>query len=504
MERRAFFKLAGLSATAFAAGGVLGACSSVERISNTLVPSADSDGASQVSTVVAQPPVSFSNSVDVLIVGSGVSGLSAAMAPAEAGYKVMVVDKLSLLGGESYDADGIMHVAGSKLQKKAGFAQSAEDAWPARKKELSAAGVGNLDFAKSLYLAAPRWVDRLSESYGAQFADPSTYGKEGVNDAVMLPKNGLGDMQSVMVPLRDGLSSKGAAFQTGYRAVAFILDESAVVCGMRFFVEESGSVVDVRAGAVVVATGGFASSQPLVSAHAPALLRAGCFTYASMGEGQELCRRAGGQLSGMDGTLPLTSDLPQVSAWGMFAPTLIVDAQGRRFACEDNVNAPANACFSQDRGYWWTVFDKRISDGSQSRSAAQMTSKYAKRLVGPCDDAAELAAAIGVPADVLQATMDRFDKLVSAGKDDDFGRTVNLKSLQAPYYAIKQLPVRYRTRGGVLTDENGRLTGTSGASIRNVYCCGSVAANGGEGLASNGAFGMLVGEAVVSALEAAR
>ena len=159
MERRAFFKLAGLSATAFAAGGVLGACSSVERISNTLVPSADSDGASQVSTVVAQPPVSFSNSVDVLIVGSGVSGLSAAMAPAEAGYKVMVVDKLSLLGGESYDADGIMHVAGSKLQKKAGFAQSAEDAWPARKKELSAAGVGNLDFAKSLYLAAPRWVD---------------------------------------------------------------------------------------------------------------------------------------------------------------------------------------------------------------------------------------------------------------------------------------------------------------------------------------------------------
>ena len=84
MERRAFFKLAGLSATAFAAGGMLGACSSVEHISNTLVPSADSDGASQVSTVVAQPPVSFSNSVDVLVVGSGVSGLSAAMAPAEA------------------------------------------------------------------------------------------------------------------------------------------------------------------------------------------------------------------------------------------------------------------------------------------------------------------------------------------------------------------------------------------------------------------------------------
>lgn len=70
--------------------------------------------------MLGQPQVSFSTSVDVLILGSGMAGLSAAMDPSEAGLSVMVAEKLDALGGESYESNAVMEVCGSQLQKDAG------------------------------------------------------------------------------------------------------------------------------------------------------------------------------------------------------------------------------------------------------------------------------------------------------------------------------------------------------------------------------------------------
>lgn len=221
MQRRAFFKLVG-AAAAVAAAPAFSACSVVST------PSAEGTG------VLGQPAVSFSASVDVLILGSGVAGLSAAMDPAEAGLSVMVAEKLDVLGGESYESNAVMDVVGSKVQKDAGITESCDDVWPGRRETLRAAGVTDLDFAKRLFYAAPEWVDRMRDSYGAQFADPATYTANEANRRRVLPKNGIGDTESIMMPLRDKLSSKGVQFSTGYCASAFILDEDNHVCGVRF------------------------------------------------------------------------------------------------------------------------------------------------------------------------------------------------------------------------------------------------------------------------------
>ena len=96
-----------------------------------------------------------------------------------------------------------------------------------------------------------------------------------------------------------------------------IRDRSGTVCGMRLRDAKTGAATDVRARAVVMATGGFASSQPLVHANVPAQERIGCYTTASMGEGQLLCAHLGGQLDDMGKAAPLTSDLPEAAAWGL-------------------------------------------------------------------------------------------------------------------------------------------------------------------------------------------
>ena len=501
MERRAFFKLAGLSAAVLAAGGTLNACEAGKLLDNPLMAANTDDEAAAQPSVMGQPTISFDSDVDVLIVGSGVAGLSAAIDPLEAKRSVMVVEKLDLLGGESYESNGVMRIAGTDVQQGAGVKTTVDEAWEVRKKELSAAGMQDFDFAKTLFTTATDWANRLASDYGAQFSDPKTYVDGKVNTSVLLPKNGLGDMQSVMVPLRDGLTAKGATFSTGHRAVAFILDENGVSCGMRFCATSGTSVLDVRARCIVIATGGFASSQPLVHANTPDFERVGCYTVASMGEGQQLCALLGAQLVDMEKAAPLTGNLPQATAWGMFGPTVIVDALGKRFAREDDGNAAASACFSEERGYWWTVFGKQLMGSSQSRSIAEVTSKNARRLVGPFDDLGELADGMGISSDVLNATFDRYNGFVKSGKDSDFGRTLFLEDLEGPFYALKQLPQRYKSSGGVKTDKVGRVLSIVGAAIPNVYCCGSAAASSVGGLASNGAFGMLVGQSVAAALE---
>ena len=141
-------------------------------------------------------------------------------------------------------------------------------------------------------------------------------------------------------------------FSTGYCATGFILDEAGKVCGVRFSTskKDQSGVVDVHARAVVVATGGFASNQSLVRQYLSAWERIGCYTAASMGEGHKLCQALGAQLSDMSVTPSVISDLPQAAAWGMFAPTLVVDAQGNRFANEDYMRDLCAACFTQERG----------------------------------------------------------------------------------------------------------------------------------------------------------
>ena len=491
MERRAFFKLVGAGAVV-AAGGGLAACSS-GAVPSPLAPAASEE---EEPRVFESPDVSFSSDVDVLVVGSGIAGLSAAMAPLEAGRSVMIAEKLELLGGESYSSTGVMHVSGSALQKQAGIETTAEQAWDTRRQEFADAGI-----TKRLFVTAPEWVDHLVDEYGAQFENPGDHVKAGASDRILLPKRGLGDMESIMTPLRDGLSSKGAAFVTGLRASAFVVDASGAVCGMRLRDTKTDAATDVRAHAVVMATGGFASSQPLVHANVPAQERIGCYTTASMGEGQLLCAHLGGQLGDMGKAAPLTSDLPEAAAWGLFGPVLIVDALGRRFAREDDLNAAADACVADDRGYWWTLFGKKLSSGAQARSIAQVTTKNAKRLAGPFDDVEALAGGLGIAPEALKAVFDGYGEAVDAGKDDAFGRTAFLQGIEPPYYALKQFPVRYKTRGGVRTDADGRLLNAAGSAIANVYACGSVAAGSVEGLATNGAFGLIVGRAVSKALD---
>ena len=200
MDRRNFLKAAIASGAVIAAGGALAGCS----------PSGgSSDGSSSANAserVVGTAPVSFSEETDVLIIGTGIAGMSAAMDPVEAGHKVMLVDKLERVGGESFIACGVMNVSGSKMQKDAGIEGDPEEKWKAYQPVLEKKGeTDDMEYKHRVYVYQTEWADRVAADYGAVFQPITDYMNTGAPTSMLLPGNGIGDMTQVLTPLQKGL-----------------------------------------------------------------------------------------------------------------------------------------------------------------------------------------------------------------------------------------------------------------------------------------------------------
>ena len=496
MDRRNFLKAAIASGAVIAASGALAGCASNGGSS---APAA-ADGAENV---LGTTPVNFTEETDVLILGTGIAGMSAAMDPVEAGHKVMLVDKLERVGGESFISCGVMNVVGSKVQKEAGIEGDPEAMWEKFLPVLEKQGkTDDWDYRHDVYVSQTEWADRVYTDYGSVFQPLSDYKDTGAPTSMLLPGNGIGDMQAVLTPLQKGLEQKGATYKLNLRAKSFIVDAEGAPIGVRFNDEKNNKTVDIKAQKIIVATGGFSCNQEMVSAHLPSQARLGPLTVNSMGEGHQMCNALGSPYVRMDMESNRMSDLAQVTVWGYFAPQVQVTPQGRRFIKEDQSHDSPDAAVELGLGFWWTIFDDQSINSSQAWNVAQNMKGNADRLVGPCNSLEELAEAMDIPAANLQETFARYDELVAAGEDADFGKKLFLQSLSAPYYAMKHFPYRYKTHGGVKILTNSQLADKDGNPIPNVYCCGSTVADSGSDLAPNAGSGLVTGKAVVEALKA--
>ena len=498
MDRRSFLQLASVGTVTAALGFV--ACSPGIQESQQ-----QADGALSF-LGVGTGEVSFTASCDVLVVGSGIAGLSAAMDPSEAGYKVIVADKETLLGGESYRSSGMLNVYGTRLQKDAGITKTAEDYWQMRKESFDErypdADIASEDLLRTICGLRAGWVDRLVDRYHASFQDPRDWQDAGVDESIIVPRAGLEGLEDVMNPLRDQLAEQGVEYLLGQSLEAFVVDDGGVLRGARFRSPEGGTFIDVAARKIVLACGGYAASQKIIADNLPMMLSTGCTTSLDDGAAMMLAWQAGADVTNLDLLPSLLGDVPAVDAWGCFGPVVAVGPNGERFAREDERFACPNACFEQELGFWWTLFDQQMGKGLQSSSVAKTLEKYPNRHVGPFDTIEELAEATGLASEKLKETLEAYAKACKDGADEAFGRNAHLLPLEAPYQAVKQFPVRFRTMGGLRVDSACCVLDTLGDPVKNLYAAGSCAAIMSEGFLDNAASGLLAGAAVAEALDA--
>lgn len=333
--------------------------------------------------------------------------------------------------------------------------------------------------------------------------------------------------RGLVAACHDALRALGAEIRIGVRVEELVGSSDAV----------RGAVVDGETldGAVVIATGGFERSSALVRRFLRGPMTAPGGAPASLGDGLRMGMRLGAAIGNMSEAwwCPALAvpgeqidDVPfnRMLFLDCAAPGgVLADQHGRRFVNEAaNYNELGRALqeldastFRYTRSPCWYVFDSARRERQFGPLAAADPDP---RWLHCSPSLAGLADAIGVPAEALEDSVGRFNFQVAAGGDSDFGRggftfdrfsagTAQLRGLtEPPYYAVQVQSGCLGTKGGLITDDHGRVLALDGDPIEGLYAAGNAAASpfgsaypgGGSTIGPALVYGWLAGEAAAA------
>jgi fumarate reductase flavoprotein subunit len=272
--------------------------------------------------------------------------------------------------------------------------------------------------------------------------------------------------------------------------------ENGALAGVR--VKGPTGEYTIKAKAVVIATGGFAANNDMVSKFVPALKGYKFSSSAgATGDGHTMAEAVGAKLRDMDYirvNFTYYTDGTRVFYMGSLPNTgaIFVNNDGKRFI-NDQAGYGAGKAVVDQGGTGWMIFDQSIVDSIQD-----VREYYKQGLFQSAPTIKELAEKIGVNKENLSATIERYVGFVAAGADKDFGRKMlNMKFDEPPFYACKMTCHVQGTFGGIVTDTDARALTPEGAVIPGLYAageCASVGTYGANPAATNIVFGSIAGK----------
>jgi flavocytochrome c len=430
---------------------------------------------------------------DVIVIGAGIAGISAALEASAGGARVLVIEASSVAGGHAVKAGGFAMV-GTPLQERKGHEDTPDIAFD----DLMAWGED----------ADPQWVRYFVENSRTEIYDWLT--AMGVKFTILLdtPEGTVprfhfagGTSVRVIVPmLRAAVERENIRFLLNTSAEELI-GSSGTLTGVRVRNTRTGKQQVFRAATIILSTGGFPSNLDMVRANwperadepvaQPEQLLIGSGKYA-MGAGIDLGRDLDAALYRMDHQVVFVNGLPDPRdpARGLKTEnpqSIWVNSEGKRFvneAADSKLTEAAGLALSPQTH--WMIFDAKGQKQLRIRGAAWLTpaSTVAEILDNPVighksASIWELARAIGVPADNLQATVASYNEAVKTGEDLDFQRfTGNGRPATAisepPYYALQLFPMTRKSMGGLEIDLQARVIDTKGNPIAGLYAAGEL------------------------------
>jgi len=482
---------------------------------------------------------------NVVVLGAGGAGMTAAIEAKDAGKEVIVLESMSMVGGNSIRSTGGINAAETPYQQLNAFGEAAgvekmlvsaqayadnpEVAkllnrvrwqWEAYKGNpvgyFDSTELFRLDtMVGGLALNDPKLVQTLAEdsadaiswleSIGAPMPSVSSFGGASVK-RIHRPLNAEGKVVSVgtyVVPiLQKNLESRGIELLLSTKAEELLFDKNGKLTGVKATASD-GSTVTVYADAVVLATGGFGANVDMVVSYKPEL-EGFLSTNASgiQGEGIAMAVKAGAATVDME-QIQIHPTVHKATG-GLITEGLrgdgaiLVNQNGERFYDEVSTRDKVSAAEIAQPGMTaWLVVDGRMTNAS---SVIQGYINKGMTVTGNTYE--ELANAMGVPADVFAATMKKWNGYVAAKNDPDFGRTSFAKPLdEAPYYAILVTPGIHHTMGGVKINENTEVLNEKGNVIPGLFAAGEVTGGvhggnrlGGNAVADFVVFGRIAGK----------
>ena len=446
---------------------------------------------------------------DVVVIGSGGAGLTAAIQAAYDGADVVVLEKLARMGGSTLTSSAMLVVAGSKLQEEAGIDDNVQNL----KDYLIERGEG---------IADEEWIKYYAENINDILNWYIDLGVNYTKDLVLI--QGTATIPRAHMPVESGreliprlveeAEKNGVQILTETPAVSLIQDETGAVVGVN--AEDHGAAVTVNAKAVIIATGGYGWNADMRAEYAPDAADVWPVTSpGSTGDGLVMGMDAGadtvfkGGFIGWKVVSPAYGHTTAVGAPIYGAANLIVNANGDRFGDEsldypflyDEMQADGSDTFY----FIFDSGDKETKDlvNNVSDTVNNLELGVEAGVAFKADTLEELAEASGL-AD-LAATVEKYNAAIEAGTDEEFGRdTATMIPIKnGPFYALQCKKAILGTFGGLNTNLTGEVVTADEEAIPGLYAAGEVA-NGELFPKMYPSSGMALGEAVLFGREAGK
>ena len=484
---------------------------------------------------------------DIVIVGAGGAGMTAAITAAEEGKSVVILESQSMVGGNSVRATGGMNAGKTVYQDENEFGESAgvektlktaaekyadnetitalaktvSEQWAEYQKNptgyfdsvelmeldtmIGGKGINDPALVETLCSNSADAIDWLDE-HGITLHSVSSFGGASVK-RIHRPVNAEGKTVSVgsyMIPLlEENCEKAGVQILLNTTANEILTDANGAAAGIKA-TGSTGETVTVNAKAVVLTTGGFGANLDMVVKYKPELKGFMTTNAAGIqGQGIEMAEAIGAATVDMDQIQihpTVEANTAALITEGLRGDgAVLINAEGKRFIDEVGTRDVVSAAeIAQTGSYSWLVVDQAMVDAS---SVIQGYIKKGYTVTGETYE--ELGKAMGVDEAAFAETMNTWNGYVDAKNDPDFGRTSFANKLDtAPYYAIKVTAGVHHTMGGLTINTNTEVLKEDGSVIPGLFAAGEVTGGvhganrlGGNAVADFTVFGRIAGKA---------
>ena len=484
---------------------------------------------------------------DVVVVGAGGAGMTAAITAAAEGKSVVILESQSMVGGNSVRATGGMNAGKTVYQDENEFGESAgvektlktaaekyadnetitalaktvSEQWAAYQANptgyfdsvelmeldtmIGGKGINDPELVETLCANSADAIDWLDE-HGITLHNVSSFGGASVK-RIHRPVNAEGKTVSVgsyMIPLlQENCEKAGVKMMLDTTATEILTDANGAAVGVKA-TGASGETVTVNAKAVILASGGFGANLDMVVKYKPELK--GFMTTNApgiQGQGIEMAEAIGAATVDMDQIQihpTVEANTAALITEGLRGDgAILINEEGQRFIDEVGTRDVVSAAeIAQTGSYSWLVVDQAMADAS---SVIQGYIKKGYTVTGTTYE--ELGKAMGVDAAAFAETMEKWNGYVEAKNDPDFGRTSFANPLNAaPYYAVKVTAGVHHTMGGLKINANTEVLNEKGEVIPGLFAAGEVTGGvhganrlGGNAVADFTVFGRIAGAA---------
>ena len=427
-------------------------------------------------------------SADVIVVGGGGAGMAAATRLAQLGKSVILVEKSGFLGGAISVSGGNQVVMGSQLQIDNGVADDSVESMVADF-EANGANKNNKEILTLFAENVGATTDWLVANCGITFEEGlHQLGEYSHNRELAYTGGGAGFAEA----MRKAVEEAGVQVLLNTKAESLIADNGTVT-GVK--AASSDADYTLTAGNVVLATGGYGANKDMLTDEMKSALYYG--PASSTGEGIQMAQAVGAQTANMEygkrypNGIEVSEGMAKstiagnIVGWTMSA--ILVNKDGNRVVNEKASNRTIlEEELKQEGGELYLLLDAETFEAWKAKLAPAGISdadieKYleANGTTTPVfahgETLEEAAAAAGINADNLKATVEKYNGFVAKGSDDDFGRaaTYLTKTIgEGPYYIVEQKPRFATTMGGLVINTSMQVLNEAGEPISGLYAAG--------------------------------